>query len=599
MRIKRIRLERFRQFRTTTFECGNINVLVGPNNSGKTSLLHAIRAFFLLMKGHIGFEGFPPVPKYHRRFISNIEAIVPVPDLRELWFNQEAGKPIRITVTFEDEMSLTVVLRQQFGQVHASAENLPTELTKATVSKYLDADVTFIPGLVGVLVNEPYATAARRNSLATEGRYSEIFRSSLEQLRGKDPTLLEDINATLKDLFNVSVSRVSFDPETDEYVSVKYTEGAKEYDVVSCGSGLQQVIQMLTYLYLTKPAIVLIDEPDAHLHSRLQGALGPLFKRLSSDLGAQVFLSTHSLDLIDTFDLDSVIIVDSKKDSHTAIGEDTDLVSCLVDSGVVDVSSFSKVLASRKLVVVEDKDLSILKAFDRAVGSPLFSSASSSYVKPAEGVGNFRNLAELGNVLRAVAGDSFSLTFLQDRDGLPDFMEKPFLKSQLGKDVVAMLLKRHEIENYLISSQLILDAAKLINEDLDPKDVDKIIVKCASELRSRARRQSRESARQVNRHLSDQLSDADLEEKVDNWFDKLDGNNTEVIVTVWPGKELLKAVLARIKEDLGIQLTRGRLVAALKQEHVPEDLFRLLRQLGGQEEIAPTRASSRRRRRRG
>jgi ATPase involved in DNA repair len=48
MKIKKIRLERFRQFADTTFEVGDFNLLVGPNNCGKTSVLHAIRAFFRL-----------------------------------------------------------------------------------------------------------------------------------------------------------------------------------------------------------------------------------------------------------------------------------------------------------------------------------------------------------------------------------------------------------------------------------------------------------------------------------------------------------------------------------------------------------------------
>lgn len=69
MKIKRIRLQRFPQFSDTTFEVGAFSLLVGPNNCGKTSLLHGIRAFFLLMHGHVGFEGDSPVATYHRRFL--------------------------------------------------------------------------------------------------------------------------------------------------------------------------------------------------------------------------------------------------------------------------------------------------------------------------------------------------------------------------------------------------------------------------------------------------------------------------------------------------------------------------------------------------
>lgn len=353
MKITSIRLQRFRQFIDTTLEVRDFNVLVGPNNCGKTTILHAIRAFFLLMNGHVRFEGNPPTAVYHKRFLSDAAEIAPTPDIKELWFGQSAGKPLTISLNYRDGTTFGVSLRQQFGQIHVSTESLPKGLTVNTLASYLADEVAFIPGLVGVLVSEPYATTARRNALATQGRYSEIFRSSLHQLKSKDFALLDQINAWLNGLFDVSVSDVDFNAESDEYVTVKYKQKGTNFDVASSGAGLQQVIQMLTYLYLNKPRILLIDEPDAHLHSKLQARLGDLFRRIASDLDAQVFLSTHSLDLIDTFSTNDVIVIDSSKKKLAPIGQNSDLVSTLVNADVVDVSALSRLLSSRRLVVVE------------------------------------------------------------------------------------------------------------------------------------------------------------------------------------------------------------------------------------------------------
>ena len=92
-KIKSIHLQRFRQFADTKLSVRDFNLLVGPNNSGKTSILHAIKSFFFLMHGHVRFEGTPPKPIYHRRFLSGSEEIAPTPDTRELWFNLQTGKP--------------------------------------------------------------------------------------------------------------------------------------------------------------------------------------------------------------------------------------------------------------------------------------------------------------------------------------------------------------------------------------------------------------------------------------------------------------------------------------------------------------------------
>ena len=579
MKIKQIRLQRFRQFPDTTFEVGPFNLLVGPNNCGKTTLLHAIRAFFLLMHGHVRFDG--KVAQYHRRFLASAEEIAPTPDIKELWYKQATAKPLTVSIVFEDGTSFSVVLKQQFGQIHVSAENLPDKLTAAKAATYLGTTVAFIPGLVGVLVAEPYATGARRNALATQGRYSEIFRSSLQQLKSHNPDLVTTINSWLKDLFGVSVSTIAFDAQADEFVTVKYAQDHSEFDVVSSGAGLQQVIQMLTYLYLSRPRILLIDEPDAHLHSKLQARLGELFRRVSQDLDAQVFLSTHSVDLIDTFSTNEVLVIDSKKKTITSIGANADLVSVLVEANIVDVSALSRLLSSRRLVVIEDKDQTILKAIDKAAGSPLFSAKSNSHVLPAKGVGNFRALADLGKVLKGLTGTKFDLTFIQDRDGMPDFLVELFIKSQEGVGVIPTILARHEIESYLLEPALFNRAAKLVERSVGEEQAIEAIRKAADALKAKARLTSVATAKAANRFLnSDKLNEPDLEEKVHKWFDGLDLTSVSVIQDVFPGKEMLKEALKILNEGESKHITRGHLVASISRDCIAEEICELLKAAG-------------------
>jgi ABC-type cobalamin/Fe3+-siderophores transport system ATPase subunit len=581
MKIKKLHLERFRQFADTTFEFGDVNLLVGPNNSGKTSVLHAIRAFFLLMHGHVHLEGNPPKPEYHKRYLGSAGEVAPAPDLKELWFKQQAGKPLKIAMTFEDDVGFSVVLRQQFGQIHVSAEDLPTKLTAKDITKYLGLTVAFIPGLVGVLVEEPFATAARRNALATQGRYSEIFRSSLLQLHDKDSDAVAKINEWLGGLFNVEVTKISFDMEKDEFVTIRYKQDSVDYDVVSSGSGLQQVIQVLTYLYLTKPKVLLIDEPDAHLHSKLQARLGDLFRKVASDLKAQLFISTHSVDLVDTFSTDQVLVIDATKKTVQPIGGNADLVGALVEAGVVDVSSLSRLLSSKRIVVIEDDDQTVLKAIDKALGSPLFSSKSSSYVLPAKGVGNFRAVAELGKVLSNLSGSKFDIAFVQDRDGMPDFMVAPFTESQRGDGVAVRLLERHEIESYLLEPELIVAAAKRAGRKVTIKEAEDAILNAAAGLKAEARRMSRKISLAINRHLPGMKKDADLEVEVDRWFDGLDPTLLDVVRAVFPGKELLKATLSIVNGSRKPVITRGLLVAALDPKHIADDMKRLLSDVAG------------------
>ncbi len=576
-KIISIHLQKFRQFADTQIITRDFNLLVGPNNCGKTTILHAIKTFFLLMHGHVRFEGTPPKPKYHKRFLSSAEEIAPTPDTKELWYNQKIGKPISITITFDDNVSFGLSLRQQFGQIHVSTDDLPVGITAQTLKSYLGLEVAFIPGLVGVLVSEPYSTGARRNALASQGRYSEIFRSSLHQLKKNDEDLISKINEWLSVLFGKSLSAVEFDPALDEYVTVKYKQDDSDFDVVSSGAGLQQVIQMLTYLYINKPQILLIDEPDAHLHSKLQSRLGELFQKVAKDLDAQVFLSTHSLDLIDTFSTEEVIVVDATKNTLSPIGSDSELVSTLIDADIIDVSALSRLLSSRKIVVVEDKDQTVLKAIDKSCGSPLYSSKSDSYVISARGVSNFKAVYGIGKVLSGLAGTEFDITFVQDRDGMPDFIEDLFTSSQDDDGVNAFLLKRHEIENYLLEPNLIVESVKNCGGSITAKKVSEIILNVAQGIKAEARQACVKCAELANRHLSDKTKVKDLDLKVHKWFDELDLFKLETIQKVFPGKELLPKVVQSLNKEVDVKITRGNIVSAIKESLVAKDIVDFLK----------------------
>ena len=528
------------------------------------------------MHGHVRFEGNPPTAHYHKRFLTSLEEIVPVPDLNELWYKQQSGKkPLKMTVTFEDDTNFSVILRKQFGQIHVSAEDLPQGLTSEDVTRYLGSTFAYIPGLVGVLVEEPFATTARRISLATQGRYSEIFRSSLFQLKERDANAIEKINQWLDNLFGVEVTTISFDMEKDEFVTIKYLQEDAKYDVVSSGSGLQQIIQVLTYLYLTKPKYLLIDEPDAHLHSSLQARLGDLFQKVASDLNAQLFISTHSLDLIDSFSTEQVLLVNSTKKNIRSLGSDSDLIEAMVKAGVVDISSISRILTSKRIVVIEDKDQSILKAIDKSLGNLLFPSKSPCYVLSSMGASNFPAVAEIGKVLSVLSASKIKITFIQDRDGMPDFIVENFRKSQEKHGIKVKLLGRHEIESYLIEPSLIRKAAKRADHIISTKSIEKAILAAANSLRAEAQRMCLLTARNINRRLPKKLGkykDKELEIKVYEWFDQLDLTSLNVVRNVFPGKELLKRTLINLNNKYNIGLTREKLVAALIKKHIASDL---------------------------
>ena len=226
--IKAIRLKRFRKFKDNELSVSDHNVLVGANNSGKTSILHAIRLFFFAAAE--AFSGKAGKVKFHKRYLG-LDEILPVSDPAELWSDCIKGntkaKGVLIEVEFQSGLAVELSFTYRFGQVHvdASLPKNPNRLSGKEINDVVKHNIAFIPGLVGILPQEPYVTPARRSAMSTEARYSEMYRSSLLHLNTTDARALKRINKVLARHLGVKISRIQF---LAEVRGLKYKNVAAE-----------------------------------------------------------------------------------------------------------------------------------------------------------------------------------------------------------------------------------------------------------------------------------------------------------------------------------------------------------------------------------
>jgi predicted ATPase len=572
--IKAIRLKRYKKFKDNDLTASNHNVFVGANNSGKTSLLHAVRLFFFAASGE--FSGAAGNVKFHKRYIQ-LDEILPVSDPQELWFNCVKGNTkatgVSIEVEYASGLAIEVSLTHRFGQVHVDAtlSKNPGNLDGNQVNSAIDHKIAFIPGLVGILPQEPYVTPARRSAMSIEARYSEMYRSSLLHLDVTDRRALGKINKVLKEHLDVEITKISFDPDSDVFVDVKYTQGGVSLDLSNAGSGMLQVIQLLVYVYLHKPSLLLIDEPDAHLHPELQEKLGAILIAVTDDLGAQLFVATHSPDVIDSFNSNEVYFVSAAKKHLRPFKKDNAFVEGLINSGIVTNSALSRIAVRPRCLVVEDKKVRILKRIDDVCGLSLLKRPGD--FKKAEGVSKFETIQQVYLTVQDVVGKKIDLHFLQDSDGLPERYLDYVRKKYKDLSLVAHILDRHEIENYLLDAKTIRAALMGKGYQLSLADTRKAIVKAAEEIKYDVRGDIRRKAKDVNRFCNkpDGLDDNAVEADVDGWFDSLDMKES-TILKVFPGKELTKILRRILEEQTRVELREVDLLGAITKSRVADDL---------------------------
>ena len=155
----------------------------------------------------------------------------------------------------------------------------------------------FSPGLAGIAKNEAYVSDGVLLRTLARGDANLVLRNILLRLRNK-----EEWDAFLQDLHDVFPTMefdVKFIQETDEHIDVNVKTNEEWVPIELAGTGVLQATQILSYIHSFDPAIVVLDEPDSHLHPNNQRLLCALLRRIAEERETQVLLTTHSRHVVD------------------------------------------------------------------------------------------------------------------------------------------------------------------------------------------------------------------------------------------------------------------------------------------------------------
>jgi hypothetical protein len=247
---------------------------------------------------------------------------------------------------------------------------------------------------------------------------------------------------------------IRWDEVTDRYITVTYHEQGrpKDFDIFSAGSGFQQFLYLFGFVLLKRPDVILLDEPDVHLHGSLQGALLNELHRLVEQ-GKQVLLATHSREMITRLSPERILVLDREPPARLALA--FDIYDTLDRLGSLDPSQLAMIQAYRRVVVVEDRaDRDLLSVLcGKCVGQTLWQQVERR-VAFCFAKGNpwkQHDIARLRAVLQqmiAVTGPALELFVIADRDYHPD---PEGLEATLPAEHIRWhIWQRTEVENYLL-----------------------------------------------------------------------------------------------------------------------------------------------------
>ena len=453
--LTKLTVRNFKRFGEVEVELGNPVVFIGPNNSGKTSAMQALALWDIGLKrwnekrsGKTTPENRPGVTINRRDLLA-----IPVPSADLLWRElhtrvvqkvegSRRTNNIRIDLIVEgvtQDKAWTCGLEFDYANPESfycrplrlgegkSPDRMPVP------EEACSTQIAFLPPMSGLAATETRLDVGAVNVRVGEGRTAEVLRNLCFKVKNDDPERWKELVAQIDDLFGSKLNDPRYVAERGEIV-MDYRERETLLDLSSSGRGLQQTLLLLAYMYANPGAIILLDEPDAHLEILRQRQIYKLITDVARERGNQIIAASHSEVLLNEAAGKDMVIA-FVGSPHRIDDKGSQVQKALREIG------FDQYYQAQQmgwvLYLEGSTDLAVLRAFAERLGHERAVKALERpfvhYVgnQPLQAANHYHGLREACPDLKGVA--------------LFDRLEGPMPES---RPLESLMWKKREVENY-------------------------------------------------------------------------------------------------------------------------------------------------------
>jgi AAA domain, putative AbiEii toxin, Type IV TA system len=230
-------------------------------------------------------------------------------------------------------------------------------------------------GLAGAVLRNILLDMYERNTAKRKilrGAKTKISDTDLASLRTDDPW--ERLQANLREVFAAEIDIAPFREEYHSYIQVDVAKGEvdgyklKRYsgynkrDLMVEGSGFLQWLSVFALATDPEINVLLLDEPDAHLHSSLQEQLLESLDAITSASGKQILVATHSPEILRNAEPADILHIRSGGRAGRYLAEEGQKVAMLAGLGSDYAPRIDRAKRTKHILFVEGRsDIRILK----------------------------------------------------------------------------------------------------------------------------------------------------------------------------------------------------------------------------------------------
>lgn len=474
--ITKVTVHNFKQFEHEEFDLREHIILAGPNNSGKTTLLQAIKVWHLAFQKWTAERGLSSqakkrsgVPVTRKDF-----TVLPLREMNLLWKDcsvsmkkdESEGKPgyprvMKISMEGKTQTAsweLTFEFRYQSSeQIYVKPAQEHLESLPAALK---DFGVVHVPPFSGIGAEETRYDRPYQDMLIGQGKAGDILRNLLLEIyKIDDKSAWAALSKEIETIFGYTLSPPEY--EGKPFILCEYIPGMPEgkgkdkhpkLDIASAGSGFHQVLLIFAFFYARPATVLLLDEPDAHLHIILQKQIYDRLRQIAADKACQLVIATHSEVLINSTSPEMILSMYGQPHCLIHDTERQQVAEALKRLTAIDVLLSEQ--SPGILYVESETDFNLLKAWAEVLEHPLYEWFirkpfwhSMKGRQPKEARGHFFALQAIKQNIRGY--------MLLDGDNreIPDH-------EVAADELVVGRWRRYESENYLVHPTALLRFAE-------------------------------------------------------------------------------------------------------------------------------------------
>lgn len=456
MYIKKLILDNFKKINTAAIDLHQINILVGGNNSGKSSILQGIHFSVITAIGARQFQ--------KDTFSSDALLFCPSNDFtllrhRTPYLNRQGYANSKLSITADgvgdEEREYEILIYRGRNQGNIGCQRKGDYRLGQKVTSPTNFFSIYVPGLAGIQLNEEYRSSSIIYRNVASGDANLYLRNVL--LKIKQEKKLTNLRKFMRNIFPNFKIKVVFRGKTDLHIKVDISINGHWIPIELAGTGVLQALQIFSYITLFQPSLLLLDEPDSHLHPDNQLLLAETLQTVADESETQIIATTHSRHLVDALygEANFVWVKDGLVEKQ---GTEIPKLPLLVDIGALD--SFDQ-LQNGEIAIVfltEDSKTEYIELLLEANGFDLGDVLIYTYKSSS----NLDGALLLVDFIKEIAAGC-EVILHRDRDFMTD-EEVAIIENKINDYAIPFITKGSDIESYFISPQHL---AEIFNQDLE------------------------------------------------------------------------------------------------------------------------------------